>query len=140
MKSESRSAAGKRVLAFALALGLAVLMSQHAQAQTFSVVHAFTGGSDGGSPLSGFTIDGQGNLYGTASYGGTTEYGVVFKLNKKGVETVLHDFIGGTDGANPEGSLVRDAAGRLYGTTGTARRPYYTVSPVEPTGQILSQV
>jgi uncharacterized repeat protein (TIGR03803 family) len=117
MKSESRSAAGKRVLAFALALGLAVLMSQHAQAQTFSVVHAFTGGSDGGSPLSGFTIDGQGNLYGTASYGGTTEYGVVFKLNKKGVETVLHDFIGGTDGANPEGSLVRDAAGRLYGTT-----------------------
>jgi uncharacterized repeat protein (TIGR03803 family) len=116
MKSESRSATGK-VLAFALAIGLGVLISQHAQAQTFSVVHAFTGGSDGGSPLSGFTIDEKGNLYGTASYGGTTEYGVVFKLNKKGVETVLHDFIGGTDGANPEGRLVRDAAGRLYGTT-----------------------
>ncbi len=116
MKSESRSATGK-VLAFALAIGLAVLITQHAQAQTFSVVHAFTGGSDGGSPLSGFTIDGQGNLYGTGSSGGTAGYGVVFELDKNGVETVLHDFIGGSDGANPEGRLVRDAAGRLYGTT-----------------------
>lgn len=88
-----------------------------AQAQTFSLVHTFTGASDGGSPLSGFTIDANGNLYGTGSYGGTTEYGVVYKINARGVEKVLHNFVGGSDGATPEGSLLRDSLGNLYGTT-----------------------
>jgi uncharacterized repeat protein (TIGR03803 family) len=42
----------------------------------------------------------------------------VFKLNNAGRETVLHSFRGyPTDGALPEGGLVRDAAGNLYGTT-----------------------
>ncbi len=116
MKLGSKISSGKGVAAFLFALGLA-MTTWPAQAQTFSVVHTFTGGSDGGSPLSGFIINSAGNLYGTASYGGSGGYGVVLKLDINGAETVLHNFVGGTDGASPEGRLVSDAAGNLYGTT-----------------------
>ena len=87
------------------------------KAQTFSVIHNFAGGSDGANPLAGFTIDVAGNLYGTASAGGSSGAGVVFKLTTSGQETVLHNFTGGSDGANPQASLVLDKAGNLYGTT-----------------------
>jgi uncharacterized repeat protein (TIGR03803 family) len=117
MKLGLTSAIGKRLLALAFVLGLAAIVAPLVHGQTFSVVHSFTGGSDGGASLAGFAIDADGNLYGTASYGGTTEYGVVFKVSNTGQETVLHDFVGGTDGANPDGRLLRDAAGNLYGTT-----------------------
>jgi uncharacterized repeat protein (TIGR03803 family) len=80
-------------------------------------VHNFTGGSDGGGPLNGFTSDGAGNLYGTTSSGGTSNHGVVFRLTQSGVETVLYNFKDGTDGAYPQGALVRDKAGNFYGTT-----------------------
>ena len=40
------------------------------QAQTFSVLHSFTGGADGSNPLAGVAMDRGGNLYGTASLGG----------------------------------------------------------------------
>jgi len=116
MKFGSIISAGK--VAAGLFVGLALtITTSPVQAQTFSLVHTFTGESDGGSPLSGLIIDSAGNLYGTASYGGGGGYGVVLKLNVNGEETVLHNFAGGTDGAAPEGRLVRDAAGNLYGTT-----------------------
>jgi uncharacterized repeat protein (TIGR03803 family) len=62
------------------------------------------------------TTDSEGNLYGTTARGGNG-YGVVFEVNKAGVETVLYNFTGGADGAYPIAGLVRDAAGNLYGTT-----------------------
>jgi uncharacterized repeat protein (TIGR03803 family) len=40
----------------------------------------------------------------------------VFKLDKNGEETVLHNFEL-TDGAYPNAGLVRDAKGKLFGTT-----------------------
>jgi uncharacterized repeat protein (TIGR03803 family) len=104
-------------LMLTLALAFAALAVPHAQAQTFSVVHNFTGGSDGGGPLNGFTIDSAGILYGTTNSGGTSNYGVVFKVNQGGAETVLYNFAGGSDGANPDGFLIMDKAGNLYGTT-----------------------
>jgi uncharacterized repeat protein (TIGR03803 family) len=113
---KSISGRSKHVLVFAIVNVLAIATTPLVQAQTFSVVHNFSGG-DGGAPLAGFTIDAAGNLYGTASYGGTTEYGVVFKVNKRGEETVLYNFTGGADGANPEANLVLDSVGNLYGTT-----------------------
>jgi uncharacterized repeat protein (TIGR03803 family) len=81
------------------------------------VLHAFTGGSDGGLPVAGLIADSSGNLYGTASEGGASGLGVVFKLTPGGTETVLHSFTGGSDGKNPGAGLIADSSGNLYGTT-----------------------
>jgi uncharacterized repeat protein (TIGR03803 family) len=81
-----------------------------------TVLHIFTGGSDGGVPLGGLVQDQAGNLYGTTSLGGTGA-GTVFKVDKTGVLTVLYSFTGGADGNGPEAGLVQDSAGNLYGTT-----------------------
>jgi uncharacterized repeat protein (TIGR03803 family) len=117
MKSGLILAPFKHVLKFAFVLGLVAVVTPRAQAQIFSVIYNFTGGSDGGSPLAGFTIDEAGNLYGTGSYGGPGGYGVVLKVDQSGQETVLHGFTGSTDGADPQASLVMDPTGNLYGTT-----------------------
>jgi uncharacterized repeat protein (TIGR03803 family) len=89
-----------------------------AQAQSVNIVHNFTGGSDGGNPVDGFAMSPTGILYGTASSGGSSGLGVVFKLTgSKDKETVLHNFAGGADGAAPNGGVILDATGALYGTT-----------------------
>ena len=82
-----------------------------------TVLYTFTGGADGGWPYVGVMRDPAGNLYGTATYGGTAGAGVVFKLDTAGQEAVLYSFTGGADGRNPYGGVIRDSAGNLYGTT-----------------------
>jgi hypothetical protein len=80
--------------------------------------------ADGSYPYGGLIFDKAGNLYGTASEGGTGPCGcagVVFELSlKQGVwtEHVLHNFGSEGDGTNPVAGLVFDQAGNLYGTTG----------------------
>jgi uncharacterized repeat protein (TIGR03803 family) len=81
------------------------------------VLYSFTGGNDGGYPVAGLARDTAGNLYGMTYGNGTYNYGVVFKLNKAGNETVLHTFTGGADGGRAYGNLLLDAKGNLYGTT-----------------------
>jgi uncharacterized repeat protein (TIGR03803 family) len=81
------------------------------------VRYTFTGGADGANPKGDVIRDGSGNLYGTTLDGGAHGYGVVFKLNLNGKETVLHTFTGGSDGSQPYAGLVRDSVGNLYGTT-----------------------
>jgi len=114
----SGPASAKVALGFALTFMLALwtVAAPQANAQTFTVIHSFTGGSDGANPLGGFFIV-EDYLYGTASSGGSSGVGVVFRVNTDGEETVLHEFSGGTDGANPEGHLVMDKNGNFYGTT-----------------------
>jgi len=67
-------------------------------------------------PYSGVTLDNAGNLYGTASAGGTG-WGVVYKATLSGTSSILYSFPGGSDGAGPYGGLISDGAGGLYGTT-----------------------
>jgi uncharacterized repeat protein (TIGR03803 family) len=81
-----------------------------------TVLYHFGSGEDGTLPVAGVIADTAGNLYGTTAYGGTFNLGTVFKLDKTGKETVLHNFTGGADGALPVAGLLRDAAGNLYGT------------------------
>ena len=87
----------------------------------FTVLHTFTGGSDGGNPESTLVFDKRGNLYGTTYQGGTSNLGVVFELiphaNGKWGEKVVHSFKGGGDGAHPLGGVIFDKAGNLFGTT-----------------------
>jgi uncharacterized repeat protein (TIGR03803 family) len=81
------------------------------------VRHSFTGyPADGQNPLAGLIRDEQGNLYGTTAWGGRSDVGTAFKVRPGGLETVLHSFIAGSDGSNPNGSLVLDSKGNLYGT------------------------
>ena len=79
---------------------------------------------DGSMPSSTLTFDAQGNLYGTTGEGGTGQCscGVAFELmqNANGgwTEKVLHNFGNSGDGSGPNGGLVFDSVGNLYGTTG----------------------
>ena len=97
-----------------------VVAAQSAQAQTYKLLYSFHG-RDGTNPHAGLVRDTAGNLYGTAQWGGTYDYGTVYELNKKGVLTMLYSFCPNgdacTDGAIPLGSLIRDTQGTLYGTT-----------------------
>lgn len=95
---------------------------------------------DGEYPLGGLSADAQGNLYGTTLEGGSSGYGTVFKLTRKGKETVLYSFLAsGTDGAFPYAGLIADSRGNLYGTThlgGTSQGGGYgTVFKVTPEGR-----
>jgi uncharacterized repeat protein (TIGR03803 family) len=101
---------------------------------TEKVLYSFGNGTDGAGPNGSLIFDGVGNLYGPTSYGGTgwcsglsrRECGTVFELTPQAgggwTENVLHTFshnptLGIYDGSWPEGSLIFDAAGNLYGTT-----------------------
>lgn len=89
---------------------------------TESVLHEFTG-ADGRYPEAGVVADAGRALYGTTASGGrgcATGCGVVFKLAPKGsqyTETVLHEFAGGDDGADPNAGLLLDRHGDLFGVT-----------------------
>ena len=73
-------------------LALALLLTA-ASAQTFSVFYTFDF-TDGSSPNGGLILDSEGNLYGTTQFGGSSNRGVVFKLNPQGQQTVLYSFTG----------------------------------------------
>jgi hypothetical protein len=84
-------------------------------------------------PNGDLVFDKSGNLYGATVFGGTKgttcdpyyggQCGVVFEISppkQKGgawTQKVLHNFAGGTDGANPNGGLVLDGNEAVYGTT-----------------------
>jgi uncharacterized repeat protein (TIGR03803 family) len=80
-------------------------------------------GTNGSFINGGLILDSSGNLLGTAEGGGPGGDGTVFELTKSGsgfssTPTLLATF-SGTDGASPDGSLITDAAGDLFGATGS---------------------
>jgi uncharacterized repeat protein (TIGR03803 family) len=104
-------------LAFILALAS---MTQSGQAQTFQVIHNFTGGQDGAYPSTGLTIDDAGNMYGTAFGGGAPGFGTIFTLDNDGggwSVTPIYSFHEGRDGAGPIASVSIGPDGVLYGST-----------------------
>lgn len=82
-----------------------------------TVLHSFTGGSDGCQPAGGVIRDSASNLYGATADGGTAGAGAVYKVDAAGHETVLYSFTGGADGKRPGAGVIRDSEGNLYGTT-----------------------
>jgi len=75
----------------------------------YTVLYNFTCGADGRRPQ-GLLRDSAKNLYGVTD-------NTVFKLDAAGTLTTLYTFLGAADGGSPKGTLVRDSAGNLYGTT-----------------------
>jgi uncharacterized repeat protein (TIGR03803 family) len=86
---------------------------------TESVIYSFTGGEDGGNPYGGVVFDNNGNLYVSASAGGSYYCGAVDEFTPSGggwTERTLYDFQGGNDGCTPTAGLIF-AGGALYGST-----------------------
>ncbi len=92
-------------------------LSPSGQTWQFTTLYAFRGQPDAGFPYGGLISDGAGNVYGTTYYGGASNAGAVFELDRKGKEHVLYSFHGGTDGSSPTSTLIFDHLGNLYGTT-----------------------
>lgn len=97
--------------------GTVFMLSPSGGSWNLTVLYSFTGpaGSEGS-----LSFDVAGNLYGTTFADGVYAQGNVFKLspaNGGWTYTSLHDFTGGDDGAMPDGGVVFDSAGNIYGTT-----------------------
>jgi uncharacterized repeat protein (TIGR03803 family) len=101
-------------------LGAVYQISKTGKGKVFYSFCSKSNCTDGAYPVGGLIMDAAGNLYGTTSAGGNTKCsvgcGVVFKLDKKGHQTVLYTF-NGPDGETPYSVLIEDAKGNLYGTT-----------------------
>jgi uncharacterized repeat protein (TIGR03803 family) len=90
-----------------------------------TVLYRFLGVPDGQQPQAGVVMDAAGNLYGTTLSGGNLNCkqnsgngcGTVFKVSKNGNETLLYEFVAGSDGGFPRAGVLLDSKGNLYGTT-----------------------
>lgn len=126
----SNAVAGTFVLFFATSEARLQAQEAESMAPTFDVIYNFTGGADGSEYSSTYGAhdkdlirDEEGNLYGTAPFGGDlgaffgVGCGVVFKVDPAGKQSVVYSFTGGADGCIPLSGLIRDKEGTLYGTT-----------------------
>lgn len=109
------------VLAFAMAMASVLsLVSQVSAAQEVTLLHTFSGGSDGSYPDGNLSEDAAGNFYGTTQIGGAFGAGTVFELSPKAGGkwhfSLLYTFTGAADGGYPLGEVVFDAAGNAYVT------------------------
>jgi uncharacterized repeat protein (TIGR03803 family) len=101
-----------------------LMLAPRAVAQE-KVLYDFNLNKYGATPQGGLITDTAGNLYGTASEGGPSNYtGTVFEFSPKAdggwKYTVLHSFSDANSvkgGAEPYAGLISDATGNLYGTT-----------------------
>src|SRR5580704_12215258 len=109
-----------------IVLASTITAAPEAQAQTFQVIHSFTGGADGSNPNGGVTLDQGGNLYGTTTFGAVKgnacgEYGcgIVFRMKRYGSVFAFNPIytFTGPDGAFPLSRVVFGPDGMLYGTT-----------------------
>lgn len=105
---------------------LALFAPSPATAQTYTVLHNFTGGAGGADPYAGVLIGRTGNLYGTTAAGGAGSCagcfgigcGTAYELNPTNQSfTTLWQFTGGSDGATPQAGLIVGPGGAMYGST-----------------------
>ncbi|MBZ5574113.1 MAG: hypothetical protein LAO09_19790 [Acidobacteriia bacterium] len=144
---------------------LALAPPASAQAKE-TVLYSFQAGSDGSTPVGSIVIDKASNLYGATVYAtpcsNSLQCGSVYQLSppqQQGgawTETTLYNFQGHDkgDGGSPEGGLIQDVAGNLYGTTayggtglcillGTSTgcgTVYELVRPTQPAGKWKEKV
>ncbi|MGB6677048.1 MAG: choice-of-anchor tandem repeat GloVer-containing protein [Terriglobales bacterium] len=106
---------------------------QQGGAWTETILYSFPTTKQGYLPNGNLVLDKAGNLYGATTFGGTKDggcngfyggqCGVIFELSppkKPGgawTEKTLHSFANIPDGAEPNGGLILDSKGTIYGTT-----------------------
>ncbi|MGA2903948.1 MAG: choice-of-anchor tandem repeat GloVer-containing protein [Candidatus Korobacteraceae bacterium] len=108
--------------------GTAFKLTPAASGWRFNRVYSFSG-ANGSGPDSTLALGVDGTLFGTTLGGGLGD-GVLFGLSPPGevlpsvfsnwMQTLLYSFTGGSDGANPGGSLVLDSSGNIYGNAAMA--------------------
>jgi uncharacterized repeat protein (TIGR03803 family) len=106
-------------------------------------LYIFKDGADGEYPDQSPIIDAAGNLYGTIITRNGTEYaGAIWKVDTAGKFSLIHRFTGMADGFGPNGPLLANIDGNLYGTTssggnlpGKPGDGYGTVFRITPSGQ-----
>jgi uncharacterized repeat protein (TIGR03803 family) len=133
MKIMIRHVSRKVIITLGIVCSLA---TAGAYGQTFTILHTFRGSPDAGYPVAGVLLDGRGNIYGVTMFDGANQEGAVFRIDSDGEETVLHSFgTSPSDGVFPEGGLVADAEGNVYGTTGGGTHSAGTVFKIDSKGQ-----
>jgi uncharacterized repeat protein (TIGR03803 family) len=81
-----------------------------------TVLYTFGGyATDGTEPATGLIQGSDGNFYGATASGGTSEYGVVFKITPDGLESVLYSFASATWAS--ASALIQGSDGNFYGTS-----------------------
>ncbi len=112
--------------------------SQARDEWTNKILYSFTGGDDGGDPITGLEIDpSSGTLYGTTNQGGTSLEGTAFSLAPPSggetdwTEKVLYNFTGGDNGFHAN-SLLLAPGGILYGTSHGLHTTYGAVFSLTP--------
>jgi hypothetical protein len=102
----------------------------------FTPIHYFSLLARGAYPAGSLVLDTSGNIFGTTTGGGTTDEGIAYELVKGPAgyaEKVLHTFSTAKDGEGPEGGLIVDSTGNLYGSTSTGVKGIFgTVFKLSP--------
>jgi uncharacterized repeat protein (TIGR03803 family) len=114
-------------------LGNATVFKLNIDGTGFTVLHAFTGGSDGRNPYAGLILSGN-TLCGTTAYGGNG-FGTVFGVNSDSTGfTTLHSFTN-SDGAFPFGPLIifgNTLYGAAYGGGSSGRGTIFSITLAPP--------
>jgi uncharacterized repeat protein (TIGR03803 family) len=95
-------------------------LQRNGEEWTKTTLHTFGHGADGAVPSGPLVFDKAGNLYGVTAVGGNAGGGTVFELKNTGngrKEDILFNFAAPAGGYEPNGGLIFDSAGNLYGTT-----------------------
>jgi len=108
---------------------------------TETILHQFAG-PEGWDPRGGLILAHDGNLYGATAWGGsptdgfngTEGNGVIYRMTKSGVYTVVHRFAADDDGNFPTGGLTQGTDGAIYGTTYASTPGYGTIFKLNSSG------
>jgi uncharacterized repeat protein (TIGR03803 family) len=120
------------------------LITTNGKTYTESVLYSFGDLADAATPSGSILLDSAGSLYGVTSSGGAFSAGAVYKYvpassTHVASYSILYSFGGSsTTGTSPNGNLVFDAGGNIYGVTNTggSANDYgvvYSLAPAKPT-------
>jgi uncharacterized repeat protein (TIGR03803 family) len=116
--------------------GAVYKMTRSGQNWILSVLHVFQQDTDGAVPQSNLSLGSDGNLYGSAPFGGANSNGTIFRLVRAGSDwnfEVLYTLPPGSSGGIPWGGVALDNSGNVFGATGEFGGGVWELSPAGDT-------